>query len=108
MTLHVIVVGVARSADAWSFALAPVDPRDQGDILARLAKAVLGEGDLTDLVDVSGLETATSAQARSTRASIRSDFRSRARFRRGISPCRGASNWTMSGASICEATSMSP
>jgi len=50
-------------ADAWTFALAPVDPRDQGDILARLAKAVLGDGDLTDLVDVSGLDTATSAQA---------------------------------------------
>ncbi len=50
-------------ADAWAFTLAPLDPGDQGDILARLAKAVLGDGDLTDLVDVSGLETATSARA---------------------------------------------
>jgi ATP-dependent RNA helicase SUPV3L1/SUV3 len=50
-------------ADAWTFALAPVDPRDQGDILARLAKAVLGDGDLTDLVSTTDLEHATSAQA---------------------------------------------
>ena len=50
-------------ADAWTFTLAPVDPDDQSDILARLARAVLGDGDLTDLVDVGGLETATSARA---------------------------------------------
>lgn len=49
--------------DAWTFALAPVDPGDQGDILVRLAKAVLGDGDLADLVDVSGLETASSVRA---------------------------------------------
>ena len=49
--------------DAWSFALAPVDPRDQGDTLARLGKAVLGQGDLRDLVDIGSLEHASSAQA---------------------------------------------
>jgi ATP-dependent RNA helicase SUPV3L1/SUV3 len=49
--------------DAWTFALAPVEPRDESDLIARLGKAVLGDGTLTDLVDASWLEGATSAEA---------------------------------------------
>jgi ATP-dependent RNA helicase SUPV3L1/SUV3 len=49
--------------DAWTFALAPVEPRDEGDLIARLGKAVLGEGSLRDLVEVATLEHATSAEA---------------------------------------------
>jgi ATP-dependent RNA helicase SUPV3L1/SUV3 len=49
--------------DAWTFALAPVEPRDESDVIARLGRAVLGEGSLRDLVDTSLLEHATSAEA---------------------------------------------
>ena len=49
--------------DAWTFALAPVEPRDEGDVIARLGRAVLGDGTLRDLVDTSMLEHATSAEA---------------------------------------------
>ncbi|MFN8624207.1 MAG: helicase-related protein [Chloroflexota bacterium] len=51
--------------DAWTFALAPVDTRDEGDLIARLGRAVLGDGTLTDLVDTSWLEVATAAEAES-------------------------------------------
>jgi ATP-dependent RNA helicase SUPV3L1/SUV3 len=46
--------------DAWSFALAPVDPQRQGLLLVRLAGAVVGTERLRDLVDVPGLRDAPS------------------------------------------------
>lgn len=60
------------SEDAWTFALAPVEPRDESDLIARLGRAVLGEGALHDLVDASLLEHATSveAEAAADRAAI--------------------------------------
>ncbi|MFN8630991.1 MAG: helicase-related protein [Chloroflexota bacterium] len=58
--------------DAWSFALAPVDPDDFGPILARLADAVLGSHALADLVDARDVSDATIAEAEalSARAAI--------------------------------------
>ena len=49
--------------DAWSFALAPVDPGDYAELLGRLADAVLTGHSLADLVDRRGMERATIAEA---------------------------------------------
>jgi hypothetical protein len=72
---------------AWAFALAPIDPRDDADHLARLGRAVLGTGDLRDLVDASLLEGATSAEAEAVadRAAMLRWFTRRFPGRGGIS-----------------------
>ena len=57
--------------DAWTFALAPVEPRDESDLIARLGKAVLGDGTLRDLVDFSTLEHATVRGGRGRRRPCR-------------------------------------
>jgi ATP-dependent RNA helicase SUPV3L1/SUV3 len=49
--------------DAWSFALAPVDPEDGSELLGRLADALLTGHSLADLVDRRGVERATIAEA---------------------------------------------
>ena len=49
--------------DAWSLALAPVDPGDHGPILARLADAILVSHSLANLVDGHDMGRATIAEA---------------------------------------------
>ena len=49
--------------DAWSLALAPVDPGDYGPVLARLADAILTGHSLADLVDARDVGGATIAEA---------------------------------------------
>ena len=49
--------------DAWSLALAPVDPGDYGPVLARLADALLVNHALADLVDARDVDGATIAEA---------------------------------------------
>ena len=58
--------------DAWSLALAPVDPGDHGPILARLADAILTGHSLADLVDArdAGSATIGEAEALSAQAAI--------------------------------------
>jgi hypothetical protein len=72
-----MVVGPARlrrlsPEDAWSFALAPIDPGDYGAILGRLADALLTSHSLTDLVDAGDVGGATivEAEALSAQAAI--------------------------------------
>ncbi|HEY5437164.1 MAG TPA: helicase-related protein, partial [Candidatus Limnocylindrales bacterium] len=74
---RLLVVGPQRlrrlsSDDAWSLALAPVDPGDHAEVLARLADALLTRHSLADLVDRGGLAMATidEAEALSAQAAI--------------------------------------
>jgi ATP-dependent RNA helicase SUPV3L1/SUV3 len=74
---RLLVVGPGRLRrlspdDAWSFALAPVDPQDYAEVLARLADALLTSHSLEDLVDRRGLTSATigEAEALSAQAAI--------------------------------------
>jgi ATP-dependent RNA helicase SUPV3L1/SUV3 len=74
---RLLVVGPQRLRrlspdDAWSLALAPVDSGDHGEVLARLADALLTSHSLADLVDRRGLATATigEAEALSAQAAI--------------------------------------
>lgn len=65
---RLLVVGPGRLRrlspdDAWSFALAPVDPGDYAELLGRLADALLTSHSLADLVDRRGMERATIAEA---------------------------------------------
>ncbi|HEX5827102.1 MAG TPA: helicase-related protein [Candidatus Limnocylindrales bacterium] len=54
--------------DAWSLALAPVDPGDGGQLLARLADAILTNDSLADLVDRRGVHRSTITEAESLSA----------------------------------------
>ena len=70
---RLLIVGPGRLRrlspdDAWSLALAPVDPGDFAEILARLADALLTGHSLADLVDRRGLTTATIGEAESLSA----------------------------------------
>jgi ATP-dependent RNA helicase SUPV3L1/SUV3 len=58
--------------DAWSLALAPVDPGDGGQLLGRLADAILTNDSLADLVDRRGVHraTITEAEALSAQAAV--------------------------------------
>jgi ATP-dependent RNA helicase SUPV3L1/SUV3 len=58
--------------DAWSLALAPVDPGDGGELLVRFADALLEGDSLADLVDRAGVADATllEAEALSARAAM--------------------------------------
>jgi ATP-dependent RNA helicase SUPV3L1/SUV3 len=74
---RLLVVGPGRLRrlspdDAWSLALAPLDAADSGEVLARLADALLTSHSLADLVDGRGLATATigEAEALSAQAAI--------------------------------------
>ena len=74
---RLLIVGPGRLRrlspdDAWSLALAPVDPGDFAEILVRLADALLTGHSLADLVDRRGLPTATigEAEALSAQAAI--------------------------------------
>jgi len=74
---RLLVVGPGRlrrlsADDAWSLALAPVDARDYGEVLARLADALLTSHSLADLVDRRGLATASigEAEALSAQAAV--------------------------------------
>ncbi len=74
---RLLVVGPMRlrrlsSDDAWSLALAPIDAGDHGEVLARLAEALVAGQSLADLVDRRGIGSATIAEAEavSARAAI--------------------------------------
>jgi ATP-dependent RNA helicase SUPV3L1/SUV3 len=74
---RLLVVGPQRLRrlspdDAWSLALAPVDAGDQGELLVRLADALITGHSLADLVDRTGLAAAPieTAEALSARAAI--------------------------------------
>jgi ATP-dependent RNA helicase SUPV3L1/SUV3 len=65
---RLLVLGPARLRrlapdDAWSFALAPVDPGDYADLLGRLADALLTGHSLADLVERRGIERASISEA---------------------------------------------
>ncbi len=77
MRERLLVVGSQRlrrlsADDAWSLALAPVDPGDQGALLSRLADAILTTHSLADLVDRRDLGSASigEAEARSAQAAV--------------------------------------
>lgn len=60
---RLLAVGAQRlrrlgADNAWSLAMAPLDPDGQGELLARFADALLGDHPLADLVDRSGLARA--------------------------------------------------
>ena len=74
---RLLVVGPGRLRrlspdDAWSFALAPVDAGDHGELLGRLADALVTGHSLADLVDRRGIERASigDAEALSAQAAI--------------------------------------
>jgi ATP-dependent RNA helicase SUPV3L1/SUV3 len=74
---RLMVVGPMRlrrlsADDAWSLALAPIDAGDHGEVLARLAEALVAGHSLADLVDRRGIDVATiaEAEARSAQAAI--------------------------------------
>lgn len=58
--------------DAWSIAMAPVDAGDQGELLVRLAEAIISRHSLVDLVDPLGVAAAGigEAEAISARAAV--------------------------------------
>jgi ATP-dependent RNA helicase SUPV3L1/SUV3 len=74
---RLLVVGPGRLRrlspdDAWSLALAPADARDFGEILARLADALVTSHALTDLVDARDVSASTivEAEALSAQAAV--------------------------------------
>jgi ATP-dependent RNA helicase SUPV3L1/SUV3 len=74
---RLLVVGPQRlrrlsADDAWSLAVAPVDAGEHGELLARLADALLSRHSLADLVDLGDVAAATlqEAEQRSTQAAI--------------------------------------
>jgi ATP-dependent RNA helicase SUPV3L1/SUV3 len=74
---RLLVVGPQRLRqlspdDAWSLAVAPVDAGDHGELLSRLAEALLSRHSLADLVDLRDVASATieEAERRSAQAAI--------------------------------------
>ncbi|MEO5963826.1 MAG: helicase-related protein [Candidatus Limnocylindrales bacterium] len=60
---RLLVVGSQRlrrlsADDAWSLAVAPVDPEGSAGLLARFADALLADDSLEDLVDIGGIRSA--------------------------------------------------